>query len=195
MRLTAATFTGVVLSVLGIGLSAGTDVISHHQAVNEGVVILSRMVLAGVALNQAAPGLLMAAADRFRRIPLIGGSNSFFPLHDAARELYEANLDTPLGAAARLDAGGGAEPLEWCCYWIAPRFPEIYGRRPPLTVLERVPAHLFTYAHFEDGGRRLAGGDEGDFVDLAVHRRAFRRMIPALSNLAGWFDPSSTTAP
>ena len=189
MRLTAATFTGVVLSVL-----AGTDVISHHQAINEGVLILSGLVLAGITLNQAAPGLLVAAADRFRGLPLLGG-DTFIPLQDAARELYEANLDTALGAAARLNAGGGAEPLEWCCYWIAPRFPEIYGRRPPSTVLERVPAHLFTYARFEDGGRRLAGGDEGDFVDLAVNRKAFRRMIPALSDLASWFDPPSTAAP
>lgn len=107
----------------------------------------------------------------------------FIPLSQAARELYEANINGMLGAAARQDAGGGADPLLWCCYWIAPRFPEIYGSRPPSTVLERVPSELFTYAHFQDRGDILVGGDGGDYVGLCVKQEAFRAVLPILGEM------------
>lgn len=191
MRLTAVTFWSMFLAVLAINLGAGTDVISHHQIVNDVVVALSTIALAGLALNQIFPAPLAALGARIRTAPFIGLRDPLLPLQDAARELYEANVGTILGRAARMDPGDGADPLAWCAQWIVPRVPEIYGRRPPSTKLELVPPHLFTYARIEEHGRRLTGGDEGDFVDLAVKRRAFRAMIPALSDMSQPFGPWS----
>ena len=107
----------------------------------------------------------------------------FILLSQAARELYEANIDGLLGMAARQDPGGEADPPLWCCHWIAPRFPEIYGRRPPSTMLERMPSVLFTYARFQDHGNSLTGGDGGDYVDLCVKRDAFREVLPGLGEV------------
>ena len=98
-------------------------------------------------------------AGQLRRGRLFGRTEAFLSLRDAARELYEANINGLLGAAARQDAGDGSHPLRWCAYHLAPYMAEIYGRRPPSTVLERIPPVLFTYApvlrrHRPSHGRR-----------------------------------------
>ena len=142
-------------------------------------------VLTGILAeaNQRWPQPLESLVGQFRCAGIARRDDPFIPFSQAARELYEAHINDLLGAAARQDAGGGVDPLLWCAYWIAPRFQEIYGRRPPSTKLERIPTYLFTYAHFEDHGDRLTGGDIGDYVDLCVKRGAFQAVLPGLGEM------------
>lgn len=180
MRLTGANFSGIVLSLIGIIGSADPDVISNHQAVNQAIFAASSILLVAAVCNQIWPRPLEAAIGLARHRLPFRGEEPLIPLSQAARELYEANLVSWLGAAARIDQGAGADPLLWCAYWIAPRFTEIYGRRPPSTKLELVPSVLFTYAHFQDHGDKLTGGGEGEWVDLSVKASSFREALPGL---------------
>ena len=186
MRLSAVTFWSMILAVVAIDASAGTDVISNHQAINQIVVAASSVALVGLLLNQAFPAPATAVAGWLRTLPLIGAKpDPFVPLADAVRELYEANLDEDLGRWVRGQTNGGeVEIYDWLIYWATSRSVTVYGRRTASTVLETIPPVRFTMARVTGGAKLIMQDSRIEWRDLQVKRGAFRSMIPVLGDIS-----------
>lgn len=132
-------------------------------------------------INQRWPGPLEAMVGRLR-----GTTSSehdpFISLPDAARELYEANLDRSLGQWARRHSDGSEQGIfTWLAYWMMARSIVVYGRRTASTVLEPLRPELVHVGGIEAGASRFERDGFETYRDLSVKRDAFRAMIPALS--------------
>ncbi len=166
MRPNSVTFWGFFLALLAIGLSAGTDVFSNHQAVNETVVVLSSAALALLVLNQIWPQPLTAVAGRFRRAPE-NESEPFIALAEAARLAYEVLRNDMIGRLAARSPDG---PLSYMAQWIADKGVPIYGERHPSTVREKLPSELLRAAGITYGADRFEREGWDTYVALVVRR-------------------------
>lgn len=171
-------FCGTLLALLAMDVSAGTDVISNHQLINQVVVVLSSTALIGLVANQVWPQPLEAIVGRFRAGPTAAAPTEFMPLAEACGRLFNESFSLREQALSRGKTQLSA--YDWLAFWIMRKGLTIYGIRPSFDRPTPIPLDHFDVAGVRGGAAEMARDGFTTYTNLAVRRAEFEASLGAL---------------
>ena len=184
MRLSGPTFWSMAVGAVAIAASAGTDVISNHQAVNQIVVALAGLSLAGLTLNQFWPQPLEAVVGRIKARGEPRMPDGYMPLQEASDRLLDETLNMPLRIKAITHGGktlNGA--WAWLGHHMVRKGLTIYGRHPATKIWHPIPVEHFSVAGIRGGAAEMVRDGFTTYSGLAVRRADFEARLEQLKQV------------
>ncbi|MEI7931733.1 MAG: hypothetical protein WCI21_01570 [Alphaproteobacteria bacterium] len=105
---------------------------------------------------------------------------AWIPLPEAARRIYENNIDNLIGDFARTHKTP-QEILEYCAWFAVEKHLPIFGKRPPSNLVESIPEQEIRRCVFQNGAKELRGksGDSTHWIDLATTQVELDKLLAA----------------